>query len=66
MSAYTTLHVTRSTAQRALFEWLYGAHDNERLAGMLDELIKASLYNVLVVADGETNDDDQFESMLQW
>lgn len=58
MGAFTTLRLTRSTAQAMLLGAVIRASDN-LLEFMVDAILRDRLYNCSIVADGEENDDDQ-------
>jgi hypothetical protein len=57
MSAFSTLHITRT---RALAEFAKSIRDmdDERLESFMDKLLEPRLYNVIIVDDDGPNDDD--------
>lgn len=59
MSAFSTLRITRGTALRYLHEHLQEATD-EMLGNIMDDLLKESLRNVLIVQDGPIDDHSLF------
>lgn len=56
MGAYSTLHITRTTARHALLEKVMEA-DDETLGDMLDVILRERLYNAIVVNDDQDNSD---------
>ena len=57
MGAHSTIHITRTTARRALLEKVMAA-DDETLGNLLDVILYERLYNATVVNDDEPNADD--------
>lgn len=58
MSAYSTLRITRAKAQAELMKAVFSNADDKLLEDFMDRLLEPRLYNAVIVADGEQNDDD--------
>lgn len=58
MSAYSSLRITRAKAQAELMKAVFGGADDKLLEDFMDRLLEPRLYNAVIVADGEENDDD--------
>lgn len=58
MSAYRSLRITREKAKAELMKAVFGGADDKLLEEPMDRLLESRLYNSVIVADGEQNDDD--------
>lgn len=57
MSAYSTLHITRSKAKAFIFDKVNNMSDTE-LEEILDRILEHRLYNTLIVSDDAQDPDD--------
>ena len=57
MSVYRTIRISRSRAITELLKHIATKATDTQLADMLDELLRASLYNCVVIEDSQENDD---------
>ncbi len=58
MGAFSSLRITRAKAQAELMKAIFGGADDKLLEAFMDHLLEPRLYNAVIVADGEDNDDD--------
>ncbi len=58
MSAYTTLHITRTKALDYIIDHLRIPISDTQLEDWLDVLLKERLYNVIIVPNTDLNNDD--------
>ena len=58
MSAYSSLRITRAKAQAELMKAVLSGSDDKLLEEFMDRLLEPRLYNAVIVADVEQNDDD--------
>jgi len=58
MSAYSSLRITRTKAVTELVARILGDVDNKLLEDFMDTVLEPRLYNAVIVADGEPNDDE--------
>ena len=59
MSAYTTLHITKSKATQKLFESLCLEVDVGLLEKFMDDILEKRLYNCVIVPDTAIDNDDK-------
>lgn len=58
MGAYSSLRITRAKAKAELMKAVFSGADDKLLEEFMDRLLEPRLYSVMIVADGEPNDDD--------
>ena len=63
MSAFSTLHITRTKAKELLIKKLMDDIDDTDLAEFMDILLSPRLYNCRIVPDGEPHDDELLQHL---